>query len=369
MRLEIENEGQFIILIIKIIIKAGFMITKRQEELLTVLVKEYIQSPEPVASYDLLPKLKFKFSSATIRNEMKVLEEKGYLCKSHTSSGRIPLKKAYKFYIDKLIEGRIRLPEDADKIKHDIFCSKNELENFLRHAGKILSDLTRCTSVILGPSLNKSIIKYLKLIKLSSNSVMIVLVNNIGMVVNKIINFHHSIEDYNLEKLTNILNERLYFPRGFGLRDDILREFSQKDVADNLINEAEILIKKLKTSFAKRIFCEGTFNLLDAATAKDLDEIKFIFEVLKEEKFIAQVMSAPVGNCGINAFIGNEFLPYDAGFSLIMASYSIKDETAGTMGIIGPIIMPYDRVISVLKFTAEKLGQKLEKIYGSGIKL
>lgn len=338
------------------------MITARQEKILIAIIKEYIKKAEPVGSTVIMRKYDFNFSSATIRNEMKMLEESGYICKSHTSSGRIPMKKAYKVYIKKLVENKISLPAFADKIRQEFYHSKDELENIIKHANKILSGLTHYTSLVLVPNLSSNVIKYLKLIKLSSNSIMLVMVNGIGILENKIINFTHSVDEYDLERLTDMLNQRLNLSSNLFFREDILKNFSHLEYIENLLSSIEKIINDFKSACSNKVFCEGISNLLEIPNIEDIGKLKFLFELLKEEKLIAQVMAKTINNEGINIYIGNEFLPLDADFSLITATYNVKNTPAGTMGILGPIRMPYEKIISILNFTAYKFGQKLERL-------
>lgn len=338
------------------------MITARQVEILTAIIKEYIKKAEPVGSSVLMEKYGLNFSSATIRNEMKALEEQGYLRKSHISSGRIPMKKAYKVYIKKLTESKIFLPFFADKINKEFCHTKYELENLVKHANKILSELTHYTSLVLVPSLNSNVIKYLKIVKLSSNSIMLVIVNNLGMIENKIIEFSHSVDEYDLERLTNILNKRLNALPDKVFKEDILKTFAHADYMDDLLSSIEKVIDNFMSVCSNRVFCDGVLNLLEIPNIEDIGKLKFMLELLKEEKLISQVMTKTLEKEGINVYIGNEFLPLDADFSLITARYSIRNIPSGTIGIIGPVRMPYEKIISILKLTADKFGQRMEKL-------
>ncbi|WP_145614435.1 heat-inducible transcriptional repressor HrcA, partial [Bacillus licheniformis] len=185
------------------------MLTNRQLLILQVIVNDFIRSAQPVGSRTLSKKEDITFSSATIRNEMADLEELGFIEKTHSSSGRIPSEKGYRYYVDHLLSPG-KLSKTDLNIIHSIFKEKIfELEKAVQKSAQVLSDLTNYTSIVLGPRLSENHLKQIQIVPIQPKKAVAILVTNTGHVENKTINFPAEVDLSDLEKLVNILNERL----------------------------------------------------------------------------------------------------------------------------------------------------------------
>ncbi|MBI2252110.1 MAG: heat-inducible transcription repressor HrcA [Armatimonadetes bacterium] len=334
----------------------------RQEKILLALIEEFIDTAEPVGSSTLLNKHNLDCSSATIRNEMAYLESLGFLGQPHSSSGRIPLDEAYRFYVKYLLQKGILPPPEALDIQKEYQDETLELESLIEHTRKILAQLTNYTSLILGPRINKTIFKYLKLIFLNPHSVLVIMLTNTGGIIHRVINLDSEINPYELDKMAKILNDRLQGKSLEIFNFNFLRQFSDK-IDLNILNGLSEIAKNLFKEVEKKIFYDGTINLLNLPEFKDLKKLKLILEVLEDEKLVAEILSESLSSQGLQVSIGseNQYLPMES-CSLISAAYNVDGEPVGSLGILGPKRMPYERIISIVKYVAQSFSERLNKL-------
>ncbi|MCY7729124.1 heat-inducible transcriptional repressor HrcA, partial [Bacillus safensis] len=185
------------------------MLTNRQLLILQVIINDFIRSAQPVGSRTLSKKEDITFSSATIRNEMADLEELGFIEKTHSSSGRIPSEKGYRYYVDHLLSPRKLSSKELVLIQSAFQEKIFELEKTVQKSAEILSDLTNYTSIVLGPKLSENRLKQIQLVPVQPNKAVAIMITDSGHVENKTITFSEHLDVSDIEKLMNILNSRL----------------------------------------------------------------------------------------------------------------------------------------------------------------
>ncbi len=250
------------------------MLTNRQLLILQVIINDFIQSAQPVGSRTLSKKDEITFSSATIRNEMADLEELGFIEKTHSSSGRIPSEKGYRYYVDHLLSPVKLTKTDLDLI-HSIFKEKIfELEKTVQKSAQILSDLTNYTSIVLGPTLSENYLKQIQIVPIQPDKAVAILVTNTGHVENRTINFPAKVDLGDIEKLVNILNDRLA-----GVPMDELNERIFKEVVTYLrqhIANYDSILESLRSTFhpaahVEKLFFGGKINMLNQPEFHDIE--------------------------------------------------------------------------------------------------
>src|SRR5690606_32868842 len=185
------------------------MLTERQLLILKVTVDDYIQSAQPVGSNQLSKKPEIPFSPATIRNEMADLEGMGFLEKTHTSSGRIPSEKGYRYYVDHLLTPRPLPQQDIVQLR-SIFEEKlTETEEVIKRSAMILSELTNYTSILLGPDVRRHIVKKLSIVPLTQDAAVAIIVTDSGHVENRVCSILPGLNPLDIDKMANIINERM----------------------------------------------------------------------------------------------------------------------------------------------------------------
>lgn len=343
------------------------VLTDRQLLILQEIVDDFIRSAQPVGSRALSKKKNIRLSSATIRNEMADLEELGFLEKTHTSSGRIPSEKGYRYYVDHLISPQKLTAKDIETLR-SIFAGRIiELEKVVQKSAKILSDLTNYISIVLGPNVRENKLKRIQIVPLNGETAIAILVTDLGYVENKIFHLPPNMDMNDIEKLVNILNDRLMGVPLEDLEHKIYKEvsFLLKQHIRNYDSILHTLAETLKIQESEKLFFSGETNMLNQPEFNDIGKLKSLMEMLdKENDVYALIRRNPHG---INVKIGKEnAISAMEDCSLITATYSMGDNRVGTIAIIGPTRMEYSRVISLLKFISNDLTNVLTKWYQNG---
>lgn len=340
------------------------MLSKRQLLVLQVIIDEFISSAQPIGSRAISKKEDVPFSSATIRNEMADLEEMGFIEKTHSSSGRVPSEKGYRFYVDHLMAPFHLSSEDWKSISHMFNKEMMEFERVVQQSASVLSDLTNYTSLILGPEVFETRLKQLQIISLSNQSAVAILVTNTGHVEHRSFHVPKEIHPGDLEKLVNILNERLSGVPIIQLRDKLYNEISTlvKTYTDDFETAFHYLKAALFDEQPAKLYIGGKTNILMQPEFKDLDKIRSLYSVMEKEDIIADLLRAD--STGIKVSIGQEN-KIDAmqNCSLITATYTLGGQQMGTIALLGPTRMEYARVISLLNVLSHRLTDTFDSWY------
>ncbi|MFJ7974993.1 heat-inducible transcriptional repressor HrcA [Peribacillus sp. NPDC096379] len=340
------------------------MITDRQLLILQALIDDFIRNAQPIGSRSLSKKEGIAFSSATIRNEMSDLEEFGFLEKTHTSSGRIPSEKGYRYYVDHLLAPQ-SLKTDDRRIIRSIFADRiYELEKIVQKSAKILSELTNYTSIVLGPKVKDNKLKKIQIISLSRETAIAIIITDTGHVENKVISLPPSFDMNEIEKMANILNDRLVGVPLAELRDKIYKEVAVL-LSQHIHNYGTLVTSLAETlDIAKppKLFFGGKTNMLKQPEFHDIDKVSSLLSLIEQEQGLYEIMKQ--NPAGIHVKIGrenNNVLLEDC--SLITATYSVGQQQVGTIAILGPTRMEYSRVISLLEFFSKDMTALLTKLY------
>ncbi|MGN1400739.1 MAG: heat-inducible transcriptional repressor HrcA [Bacillus sp. (in: firmicutes)] len=343
------------------------MLTERQLLILQVIVDDFIQSAQPVGSRSLSKKNDISFSSATIRNDMADLEELGFIEKTHTSSGRVPSDKGYRYYVDHLLKPQL-LGNEELKMLNSVFVDQvYELEKLVQKSAQILSDITSYTAIVLGPKISEHRLKKISLVPLNDESAVAIIVTNTGHVENKLMHLPSALDASQIEKIVNILNEKLA-----GVPISELAEKIQKEVASFFMQHVmqydsilKTLTETLQITPQEKLFFGGKTNMLKQPEFHDIEKVRTILSVIEHEKDLYNLI---VQNpAGIHVRIGRENQdPAMENCSLITATFSVGEEQFGTMAILGPTRMDYGRVISLLNMFSHDFSATLSKLYQKG---
>ncbi len=343
------------------------MLTNRQLLILHAIVDDYIRSAEPVGSRSISKREDITFSPATIRNDMSDLEELGFLEKPHSSAGRIPSQRGYRYYVDNLLMPH-HLTVDEKLDIRSIFSERiREVEEVIQHSARVLSNMTSYISLVLGPEMFEATLRSIQIIPLSKGSAILILVTDTGHVENQTIAVPDKIEAADLERTVNILNERLMGVPLFKLREKLQTEV--KDVLRSHVENYDHVLSMLGSSLerekAEKVFYSGKTNILAQPEFRDVDKVRMLLNMLDEDETMHQILRVPT--TGIQVKIGqeNNLEAFD-NCSLITASYSIAGKHMGTIGILGPTRMEYRRVIGVVDTISKDLTKLLTNLYQQG---
>ena len=324
----------------------------RQELLLKEIVESYINTVKPIGSKALCKK--FKVSSATIRNEMAVLEHLGYIEKNHVSSGRVPSEKGYKYYVEKLMQPKELNGEEMLKLQTIFKNQQLQVSDAILKCMEIISDLTNYTSVVLGKNSNDNMLQQVNIIPLENNQIIALVCTNKGIVENKKFSLPKTIFVEEVVKTCEIINKMLVGTPIDKVSERL--EFDIKPIISKTIKQYETVYEIFYDAFndftkkSSNVFFSGKSNILKQPEYDNVDEIKRIVGKFEDEALVRKIEE---DGEGINVYIGEES-EFDPNVTIIKSKYNINGEE-GTIAIVGPKRMEYDKVIGLLKYINEEL--------------
>lgn len=332
---------------------------KRKKKILQAIVEEYIDTAEPVSSGNLVKEL--ECSSATIRNEMAELEKIGYIEKPHTSSGRIPSQKGYRYYVDELVRDDKLSKKEMELIRERLETRVNALEDLTKIATTTLSELTHYTTIAVSPDMHNHTIIDIKFVLLGSRVLMAVILTDSGIIRESIIKFDEDIDQPQVDDLTYLFRNKLV-GKPLETINSPIEEFIMAEVnaginvIKKIIDEINKIILK-----SKQIYLDGANNVVDMPEFKKVDVAKDFLNVLDAKDLVADVLNTGMAD-NINIYIGEETEKEELkNFSIVTFNHLLEDKDIGTIGIIGPTRMDYSKIISVMKYISKKLNDDFKK--------
>ncbi|MEG0259312.1 MAG: heat-inducible transcriptional repressor HrcA [Lysinibacillus sp.] len=338
------------------------MLTNRQVQIFQVIVDDFITFAQPVGSRQISKKQEITFSPATIRNEMADLEELGFLEKTHTSSGRVPSEKGYRYYVDHLLKPQKITTDDIFQIQSVFKDRMVEMEQVIRKSANILSELTSYTSILLGPDVQRHRVKRFSIVPLSSDTAVAIIVTSNGHVENRMFSLPQGFTASDIEKMVNILNERLVgIPLEklhLKLEVEVLSILQQHiGSGDDIIQS---LVKATMPNTESKIFYGGKTNMFNQPEFHDLNKVRMLMDLMETTSQVQSLFHP--NEAGIHIRIGseNQLLEIE-NCSVITTTYSIDEEQQGAIAIIGPTRMDYRRVVALLDVMRSDLSQAFTK--------
>ena len=333
------------------------LLDDRKKKVLQAIVEEYVNTAEPVSSNALTKNHGLDYSSATIRNEMADLEKAGYLEKTHTSSGRIPSEKGYRYYVDELLKDDNISMEEIKYISDKLETKVNEIEDLTKIATTTISEITHYTTVTIGPNTDEQKIENIKFVLLSPRMMMAVILTDNGLVKETIIKFDEDVTQKQVETMNYMFNNKL---KGQPLEtiDRPLEEYLYDEMTYS-INVIKPVIEQLKKVIQEdeKIYLEGANKSFELPEFNSLAVAKNFINVLDTKELVADMLNSGIAD-DIQVYIGEESEKEQLkDFSVVTFKHKINGKDLGTIGIIGPKRMDYSKVISVMKYISKKLNE------------
>jgi len=342
-------------------------LSERAQHLLRVLVQTYIREGQPVGSRALTRDSGLNLSAATIRNVMADLEEMGFVASPHTSAGRIPTDRGYRFFVDALMRAQPPTAEGPEmgELRRQFDTSTDNPKALIATASQLLSSITHLAGLVTLPLAQVAQLSQIEFLGLSENRILVVLVYNDREVQNRIIQLERYYSADELRRAAAVLNE---FCRGRSLgqvREALLHELKQTHESMNqamldAISMAQQVFSTEESPGGIEYVMAGETNLMGLAELSSVDKLKRLFEAFNEQRDILNLLDHSLRADGVQIFIGHE-----SGYqilddcSVVTAPYSTADGVAGVLGVIGPTRMAYERVIPIVDLTAKLLGSAL----------
>ncbi len=329
------------------------MLTQRQELVLKLIVDEFLRTAEPVGSRTLSKLL--DFSPATIRNEMADLEDLGFIEKTHTSSGRVPSDVGYRYYINNLMDSKDdECFTEIDDLFSDGIKKRDEL---IEQAMNLLSNMTNYTTIALGPKASSSRLKKIELVPLYSNVALLIIITNLGHVENKQITIPEDCSVDEMKRIIEIFNDVLYDTQLSNVSDKIKYELTPEKINDYMSYNQKIIdtfIEAFMKFTKSKYYLSGTSNMLYQPEFNDLDRVRELLRFFEQNDVLKLVENND--EHGLTVKIGHEntiSAMHDC--TVITVPYDASSDESGTIAIVGPRRMDYQKVIPLLKYLAKHI--------------
>ncbi len=331
------------------------MLDDRKTAILRAIVEEYIATAMPVGSSHIANSQEFAVSSATVRNDMAVLEREGFLTHPHTSAGRIPTDKGYRFFVDNLVpNGTLGSIEQA-KVGSFFESAHFRLEETLQRTSMLLTQLTNYASVVIGPSVEVAVVRSVQLVRLSNHHLTVVVVLSNGSVENEQLEISHDVSDENIvEAVSKLQKLMLNAP----LRDIQLMRATNQNLADGISVLCEKVLASLdRTRNDETFFVGGASQMAEAFDAVEI--VRNVLHTL-EQQYVVVTLVRDMLNRGLSVAIGAEHgvEPLSA-CSVVLAPVMADGENIGTVGVLGPTRMNYPQALATVELVSDRLGRRL----------
>ena len=338
---------------------------ERKLKILQAIIRNYLETGEPVGSRTISKYTDLNLSSATIRNEMADLEELGYIVQPHTSAGRIPSDKGYRLYVDQMLaEKEEKLDHATQEVKemHQMLLEKEDkMESILKQMAKMLAVNTNYATLVTAPQVKGNKIKFLQLSRVDVGQLLATIVVEGNVIKNNLIHVEKSLDDETLLKLNILLNTNL---NGLPIEDINLAMITklkqQAGIYDGIIAEVmDAVAAVIRENDDIEIYTSGANNIFKYPELSDNQRASELINTLEEKQMLTELVQdsmADENNTGIQVYIGNE-TPVQTmkDCSVVTATYELEEGVKGTIGIIGPRRMDYDKVVSTLQSLMSEL--------------
>ncbi|HON15504.1 MAG TPA: heat-inducible transcriptional repressor HrcA [Spirochaetota bacterium] len=339
------------------------MLDERESAVLNSIVYEYIATGKAVGSRSFVQKYSFSLSPATMRNIMYDLERMGYLMQPHTSAGRVPTDKGYRYYVNSLLDSYDSTFQDLE-IEEKIFQRELQLDKIFESVTKMLSVISNYAGVMLSPNPDFTILKLIELIQLESNEVLVIIVTRTGMILTKKVNISVRVTQDELSEYSKFLTRELCGYSLNQIKENIFKELrDDRRTSTNKELALDIAQIALSETGDAKINIDGIENLLRLPEMVEESRLKSLLNIIEEKNILKEILEQYIETDGINILIGEEIENEKiSGCSLVASSYKIGNKPVGAVGVIGPTRMDYEKVVPLVDYTGKAVTGLLTKM-------
>ncbi len=336
-------------------------LSKRAELILSLVIKEHIATAQPVGSLTLVQKYNLDVSPATVRNEMASLEAKGYLTHPHTSAGRVPTEKGYRYFVEKLLETFPLPPSERITIQHQFYQVQMDVEQWGRLAASVLAKFTNYPSLATAPAPPRHRLKHIDLIPYQENTALLILALSGGVIRQAWIPIPHYIGGAELARTAEILEEFLY-----DLSAPEIEWLASKldPFASKIAMKVAEIINALDLRIEEPIYREGIEELTREPEFSSPSRMRELFRFFYDDSSIRSILDETRLTNGIHVIIGGEGRWEELkDCSLILTRYGVREKALGVLGVLGPMRMTYERAISVISYVANLMSEMVNRLF------
>ncbi len=342
---------------------------ERNKKVLQAVIDSYISSGLPVGSNVLVKRYEFGVSSATLRNIMAELEELGLLMHPHTSAGRVPTERGYRYYIDSLIS--FAPPGEEEQLiptREGPALHNGDIQELMEEASRFLATLSHYAGVVVAPSEPEGRYKHIEFVRLRGRQVLLIFVTNTGLVQNKLIDLDEQITQSELNYFSSYLDDELEHWSLPEIRHRLVEKLrEEKQVFMRLMDEVERASQDVERE-PEKVYIGGASQILESPEFATVDSMRSLFKALEDKYNLLKVLDRSAAADGIKVFVGSENPMFEMqGCSLVVGSYKAGANIVGTLGVIGPTRMQYRQVIQVVDYTSRLLSRLLGERFERGL--
>lgn len=342
--------------------EAAEELSERRQEILRIVVQEYVDTTQPVASRTIAENYRLGVSPATIRNDLSALERAGLLTHPHTSAGRVPTDAGYRYFVRHLL-ANTELPQSERRmIRHQFHQARQEVDQWLRLSTAVLARTSQSAALATTPRAAESRFKHLELVEIRDAVVLLVLVLQEGAVKQQILTLEAPVDQSELSRTSNELNEKL-------ANAGVTRIQATLPAFSGLAGEvAELVVEmmgRMNDQLGERIYRDGLAQVLEAPEFAEGENMRRIVQVMEQRSLLEEVLAELVTVSDVQVLIAGEgrFGELED-ISLVLSRYGVENEATGMIGVIGPVRMPYARTIGAVRYVAGLMSDLMHQIYG-----
>jgi len=347
------------------------LLRDKDQKVLTMVVESFVRHGRPVSSGAISQTRRIAASPATLRNIMAKLEAMGYLAQPHTSAGRVPTDKGLHFYVSRVLAEKA-LPEEGPPLIQEEFPHRTaDFDSLLLQACRILADSSDALGFVISPRLFRLPFEHLRFIKISDRRVLVILVTPFHMVLTETLDAPTPLTQADLDRASQYVNQNFRGKTIVSVQDTLVRELPKyrikyQDTLDKLL---QLLRTTIDREGEERIFLEGTSRLLGKGGLSDIDKLRSLFRSFEEKAALVRLLSDFISLDRVKVLIGSEAnFPNVEDCSLVLSHYGYSNQVLGTLGIIGPKRIPYEKIIPLVDRMAKQVSLAIT-VFGREVSL
>lgn len=337
-------------------------LTSRQQAILAMVVREYIRTAKPVGSQAIVEGYGLKISSATVRNEMAALEESGYLTHLHTSAGRIPTEQGYRYFVERLMEEVALSPIEQRMIRHQFYQVQRDIGEWVKLAAAVLARTTLAAAIVSPPKARRGRVKQVELIPIRGTMVLLVLIMQDGFVLQRMLGLGQNLTVEELRQMSNRLTDVM---SGLDVASIRARLFTLSPLQAQFAEAVIELVEGLEGHRELALYRDGLLNILEQPEYTEAESAKQLLSILESSYLLEDLLNEAAFDSGVKIIIGGEGRWVElSNCSVVIAPYGITGEAVGSLGVLGPLRMPYGRVVSTVRYVSNVLNELVQQFYG-----
>ena len=336
-------------------------LTERQEHILAFVVQEYVENAQPVGS-ETLRRRGLGVSSATIRNELAALEDLGYLTHPHTSAGRIPTEKGYRYFVESLMDEFELPPVEQRMISHQFHQVTLDIDQWMRLSAAVLAHASHSAALVTAPQSTRCRFKHVQLVSINEQVALLVLVLQEGTIKQQMLALSEPVAQEELTHTSNRLNDHFA-----GLNMDQIRStvLPLSEFEGGVVRVVVDLMRQIDSRSSHDVYRDGIMDILRQPEFSAIDRMQALLEMLEQRTTLETMLTELAPERGVQVVIGGES-QYDAmsDYSMVLSRYGLPGEASGIVGVLGPVRMHYPRTIGVVRYVASLLDDLMGRMYG-----